>query len=160
MPIEKTNQPAYTLRFPRNARPRALWARRTAVAAAAAFVVSSAFPLVAGFVKDTEAWPRWWGRLDVALAFVLAVLAIAVIGLAQGKLNRPAEDASYRAYRVLSHGILGMLVVFFLLGDRIIWAQCLTGFAWRTWLLLYTMPAWFTLFSASEGSREASSLHP
>jgi hypothetical protein len=71
----------------------------------------------------------------VAIAFVLAMRALAVMGFAQGKVNKPAEDASYRAYRVLIHGIFDMLVVFFLFGDRIVWSNCLTGFAWRAWLL-------------------------
>jgi hypothetical protein len=26
------------------------------------------FPAVAAFVKDTKAWPKWWGVLDVTLA--------------------------------------------------------------------------------------------
>jgi hypothetical protein len=109
--------------------------RRRALALATAFVfcVSSAFPAVAGFVKDTEAWPKWWGALDVGIAFLLAMLAFAVIGLAQGKVNQQAEGASYRAYRVLIHGIFVILVAFFLFGDRIVWNNCLTGFAWRSW---------------------------
>ena len=73
--------------------------------------------------------------LDVAIAFVLAMLAFAVVGLAQGKVNKPAEDASYRAYRVLIHGIFVLMVVFVLFGDRIVWSNCLTGFAWRAWAL-------------------------
>ena len=66
-------------------------------------------------------------------------------------MNKPAEDASYRAYRVLIHGILAMLVVFFLFGDRIVWSNCLTGFAWRAWLLCYGLPAWLTVLGASAG---------
>jgi hypothetical protein len=77
------------------------------------------------------------------------MLALVVIGCAEGKVSKPAEDASYRAYRVLIHGVLVMLVVFFLLGDRIVWSNCLTGFAWRTWLLLYGLPAWLTVSGAT-----------
>jgi hypothetical protein len=66
-------------------------------------------------------------------------------------VNKPAEDASYRAYRVLIHGILAMLVVFFLFGDRIVWSNCLTGFAWRAWLLFYGLPAWLTVLGATAG---------
>jgi hypothetical protein len=53
------------------------------------------------------------------------------------------EDATYRAYRVLIHGIFVVLVVFFLAGDQITWTNCLTGFGWRAWLLFYALPAWF-----------------
>src|SRR5262249_27087669 len=114
----------------------------------------------AGFVKDTESWPKWWGVLDVSIAFVLAILAFAVMALAYGKVNKQAEDASYRAYRILLHGIFAMLVVFFLFGDRIVWPNCLTGFAWRTWLLLYSLPAWFTALRAVTGLPGSPQLHP
>ena len=122
----------------------AIWGRQLAVATAAVFFISSAFPVAAGLTKNTASFPRWWGALDVGLAFVLALLAIVVLALAQGHVTRQAEDASYRAYRVLLHGIFAMLVVFFLFGDRIVWVNCLTGFAWRAWLLLYCLPAWLT----------------
>jgi hypothetical protein len=131
------------------------WGRPLAVAAAAVFGISSAFPAVAAFVKDTKSWPSWWGVLDVAVAFLLAALVIAVIGLTQGKVTRQAEDASYRAYRVLIHGGFVVLAVFVLLGDRIVWGNCLPGFAWRAWLLFYCLPAWFTLAAAGAG-RDAS----
>ena len=126
----------------------AIWGRPLAVATAVVFFISSAFPVAAGLTKNTASFPRWWGALDVGLAFVLALLAIVVLALAQGQVTRQAEDASYRAYRVLLHGIFAMLVVFFLFGERIIWVNCLTGFAWRAWLLLYSLPAWLTAFRA------------
>jgi len=114
--------------------------------AAVLFVISSAFPAVAGFSKNTADFSKWWGRLDVGLSFVLAILAFAIMVLAEGKVNQQAVDATYRAYRILIHGIFVMLVVFFLAGDRIVWINCLTGFAWRAWLLAYCLPAWFTAF--------------
>ncbi len=86
--------------------------------------------------------------LDVGIAFILAILAIVVLALAQDQVTRQAEDATYLAYRVLIHGILAMLVVFLLFGDRIFWVNCLTDFAWRAWLLLYSLPAWLTAFRA------------
>ena len=119
------------------------WTRPLAIAAALLFFISSMFPIVASFVKDTESWPKWWGVLDVALAFVLAILAFALIGVTRNNVSKQSEESSYRVYRVLIHGLLGLLVVFFLLGDRIVWSNCLTGFAWRSWLLLYGLPAWF-----------------
>lgn len=106
------------------------------------FLVSSAFPVAAGLSHDTASFPKWWGVLDVALAFVLAVMAIAVSAVAQGRIDQAAADVSYRVYRVLIHGLLAMLILFFMFGDRIVWINCLTGFTWRAWLLLYTLPAW------------------
>jgi hypothetical protein len=124
---------------------RTRWGRLIAIAAAVVFVISSAFPLAAGLSHDTESFPKWWGALDVGIAFFLALLVFVIFGLAQGKANKQADDITYRAYRILIHGIFVLLVLFFLLGDRIVWPNCLTGFAWRYWLLLYGLPAWLTV---------------
>ena len=123
--------------------------RPLAVATAVVFVISVAFPAVAGLSRDTASFPNWWGPMDVGIAFVLAALAIAVMALAHGRTDRRVEDACYRAYRVLIHGVFAMLVMFVLFGDRIIWVNCLTGFAWRYWLLLYSLPNWLTVLGAT-----------
>ena len=75
MASEPTNQEAKPKPTPLTTHPRALWSRSLAVTAAIVFCISTAFPVVAGFVKDTESWPKWWGVLDVGIAFVLAMLA-------------------------------------------------------------------------------------
>ena len=136
--------------------PPAFWGRGVAVATAMVFLTSSAFPVVAGLSHDTGSFPKWWGMLDVGIAFLLAILMFVIFGLAHGKVNKQAEDASYRAYRVLIHAIFALFVVFFLCGDRIVWPNCLTGFAWRFWLLMYSLPAWFTVLRASGGLRGAT----
>jgi hypothetical protein len=112
--------------------------------------------VIAGLSKNTASFPKWWGTLDVGLAFLLAILAFVIFALAQGKMNKQAEDASYRAYRILIHGIFVMMVVFFLFGDRIIWINGLPGIAWRTWLLLYCLPTWFTVLGTTAGPSESS----
>ena len=121
-----------------------IWSRPVAIGAAVLFFLSWIFPVTAGVSKDTESFSKWWGRLDVGLAFVLVILTFVIMGIAQGKVDKQAEEASYRGYRILLHGILVMCVVFFVFGDRVTWTNCLTGFAWRTWLLLYALPAWLT----------------
>jgi len=118
------------------------WGRAIAIATAAVFIISSVFPVVAGLSKNTASFPRLWGKLDVGLAFVLAVMVFAVMALERNSVDKRAEESTYRAYRVLLHGIFVMLLVFFLFGDRIVWINCLTGFAWRAWLLLYALPEW------------------
>jgi|SRR5208283_4292163 len=118
--------------------------RRLATVTAAVSFVPLVFPVAAGLSHNTATFPKWWGTLDVSLAFVLATLALVILGLAQGKVNKQAEDMTYRAYRILIHGVFAMLVAFFLLGSRIVWTNCLTGLAWRAWLLLYALPAWLT----------------
>ena len=110
--------------------------RPLAIATAVLFLISWAFPVVAAFVRHPETWPKWWGVFDVAIAFLLVLLVIVLQMLVGAQVNQQAKDAAYRTYRILTHGILVVLVLFFLAGDRIIWTQCLTGFAWRTWLLL------------------------
>jgi hypothetical protein len=144
MPTEQANQGS----VPAGASWRSVWPQRLAVITALVFCLSLIFPLVAAFVTDKETWPAWWGVLDVAIAFVLALLALAVLGVAGRHVTKQAEAASYRTYRVLIHAIFAALVVFFLLGDRIVWSNCLTGFAWRAWLLGYCLPAWFTALRA------------
>lgn len=130
--------------------------RPLAIATAVVFFISSAFPVVAAFVHDTRSWPKWWGVADVGLAFILAVLVLVVCAVARGRVSQQAEEMSYRAYRFLTHGIFVMMVVFFLAGDRIIWSQCLTGLAWRAWLLLYALPWWFTALGTTELARKVA----
>lgn len=120
------------------------WSRNLAWTTAVLFLISTLFPVIAGLSKDTAAFSRWFGVADVALAFLVIVLALVIWGLAQGKVSQRATDATYRAYRILIHGILVLCIGFFLFGDRIVWINCLTGFAWRSWLLMYSLPAWFT----------------
>jgi len=146
MPAEQSDRPTNSSAAHQGTGPQRTWARPLAITGLVLFVVSSAFPVAAGLSKDTTAFSKWWGRLDVGLAFVLVILAFVIMGLAEGKVNQQAVDATYRAYRILIHGILVLLVVFILAGDRITWIYCLTGFAWRAWLLAHCLPAWFTAF--------------
>ena len=92
-------------------RPVPPWSRPLAVATAAIFCVSAAFPVVAGLSKDTGAFPKSWGITDVVLAFVLAAMVFTVMVAAHGKVSRQADDATYHAYRILTHGIFVMLSV-------------------------------------------------
>ena len=157
MATEPTSRPTNLIAPPFTAKPRSRLDRPLAIAAAVVFFISSAFPVVGCFVKDKEAWPKWFGVLDVSIASVLAILAIAILVLGSGKVDEQAEDASYRSYRILIHGIFAMMVVWVLLGDRIVWSNCLTGFTWRYWLLLYGLPAWFAVFgttAVSSGAHE------
>ena len=62
--------------------------RRTfAVAAAFLFVLSWIFPVFAGLLRNPTSLPQWWGTVDVALAFVVAVAALGIQGLAQGNVD-------------------------------------------------------------------------
>ena len=118
--------------------------RSLAIATAVVFCISTVFPVIAALSRNTAAWPRIWGVLDGILAFVLVTMAIVLSVRTQGRVTKQADNTVYRAYRVLIHGILVLLVVFFLFGDRIAWNVGLVGLAWRAWLLLYSLPAWYT----------------
>lgn len=124
-------------------------ARPLCIVTAILFAVSAVFPIAAGLAKDLESLPRWWGAVDVALAFVLVLLAFAVFGIGQASVTPADERQTYRAYRILIHSILVLISIFFLFGDHIAWNRCLTGFAWRSWALLYVLPAWIAAYRSS-----------
>jgi hypothetical protein len=91
------------------------------------------------------------GILDVGISFILVVLISMIQAFARNRVSQQAKKSSYRAYQILLHGIFLMPLVFFTAGDRIIWTQCLTEFAWRRWLLLYLLPWWFAMFKTTAG---------
>ena len=76
-----------------------------------AFGFSAAFPLAAGLSKDTSRFPPWWGAADVIIAFLLAVLALAVLGLGQSRITKGVEEETYPR-------LLGPLK-----GKRTVWAS-------------------------------------
>jgi hypothetical protein len=122
------------------------------IAVAILFLVSWGFPIGACLASDISRLPNWWGAADVAEAFVLAFAAFGLQMLIRERVDRRAEDAVYRVYRVLTHGIILLAVVVMLAGDRIRWGSCATGFMWRTWLGLYLLPWWLMAIRGS-GSR-------
>jgi dipeptide/tripeptide permease len=65
--------------------------RRFAILYAVVFLVSLAFPVVAGLSHNTEMFPKWWGVLDVSVAFVLAILTLVIFGFTGGKVDKRIE---------------------------------------------------------------------
>ena len=116
--------------------------RAIALTAAILFVLSWIFPIGAGLVRNPASLPRWWGAVDVALAFVVGIGALVIPGLGHGNLDQQTERTTYRIYRRWLHAILLVGVLAILAGDRIKWANCATGFLWRSWLFLYILPWW------------------
>jgi hypothetical protein len=113
------------------------------------FFLSWVFPVGAGLAKDTSAFPKWWGPVDVALAFVVAVAAFGLQVLARESVDKQVEDLTYRIYRVLIHAIFVVAILVMVAGDRITWEHCTTGFLWRTWLALYILPWWLAALRSS-----------
>ena len=83
-----------------------VWHRPFAFVAAILFLLSWVFPVGAGLAKDTTAFPKWWGTVDVGVAFVLAILSFGIQMLVRGKVDKRAEDATYRIYRTFTHGMI------------------------------------------------------
>jgi hypothetical protein len=121
-----------------------VWVRRFASATVILFVFSWVFPVGAGLAKDTSGFPKWWGTADVAESFVLVIAALGIQVLARRSVDKRVEDATYRIYRVLMHGILAAGLLVILAGDWITWTHCTTGFLWRIWLALYILPWWLS----------------
>jgi|SRR5215469_3158229 len=117
--------------------------RAFALTAAILFALSWIFPVGAGTARNPTSLPQWWGTVDLALAFVVAVVACAIPGLAHGNLSTQSEQTTYRIYRRSLHATLVVGVLVIVAGDRIKWSYCATGFLWRTWLFLYILPWWF-----------------
>src|SRR5262245_45424110 len=126
--------------------------RAIALTAAILFVLSWIFPVGAGLVKNPTNMPQWWGSVDVALAFVVAVGAFGIQVLSHGNVDKQAERTTYRIYRSSLHALLVVGVLVMLAGDRINWANCATGFLWRTWLFLYILPWWLAAAGRPESA--------
>jgi hypothetical protein len=117
--------------------------RALAIATAIVFFVSLIFPISAG-VANPSWLPSWWGILDVVIAFLLCALAILIAVRYERGVTDEIRAATYRAYRILINAFLVILVIFFLVGDRVTWTFFLPGIAWRMWLAFYAWPSWLT----------------
>ena len=73
---------------------RARWGRPLAVFVAVVFAVSSIFPVTAGLSKDAASFPKWWGTLDVGIAFLLAALAMVIMALAGSNFSKQVEETT------------------------------------------------------------------
>ena len=134
------------------------WSRRLSIVVAIMFFASLIFAVVAGLSHNTTSFPSWWGPLDVGLSFVLATLVISLMAATKGKVGRRVEEMTYRSYRILIHVTFAMLLLFFLAGNRIIWINCLTGFSWRFWLLMYSLPNWIAALDIQEAKSNSNAL--
>lgn len=118
--------------------------RPLVIVAGGLLVVSTAFPVAASIL--TEQAPRWMGILDVVVAFALVCAGIGIAAKVPAGFNERVIEASFRIYRSGSTLFLVLLVVFFLVGDRIKWSILLPGLAWRAWLVAGVLPAALALW--------------
>jgi len=124
--------------------------RSIALTAVILFVLSWIFPVGAGLVRNPASLPQWWGTFDVALAFVVGVGALVIPGLGHRNLDEQVERTTYLIYRRSLHALLLVGVLVMVVGDRIKWANCATGFLWRAWLFLYILPWWLAAVGRTE----------
>jgi len=128
--------------------PRALL-----VAGAGLFIVSSLFPVAASLLR-VDRLPTWVGVADVALAACLVVSGMVIVSKKPSAFAPLVVATAFRLYRALSGTFLVLLVVFFVLGDRLRWDILLPGLAWRAWVLVIVAPSWVTLWHAQPQSVE------
>src|SRR5262252_233748 len=77
-----------------------------ALSAGVLFLMSWVFPIGAGLAKDTSAFPKWWGAVDVTVAFVLAIAAFGIQALVSRMPAYAGGKDKYRIYRCLTHGLM------------------------------------------------------
>lgn len=105
----------------------------------ALFAVSVLFPIVGGlFVASPP--PRWLGVADILIAAALFGSTAVVVARVRRSVT---DDDRLRALRV-SQMVVGMvpvlIAVYFVVGSRVNWTVLVIGLAWRSWLLLYSVP--------------------
>lgn len=82
--------------------------------------------------------PAWGGPLDVVIAFTLVATAVLT-------WRRAGEHAGLRELRI-GHGVVAIVPAFVLIAiwwyrESLDFNILLPGLAWRTWLVLYTVPS-------------------
>jgi hypothetical protein len=80
----------------------------------------------------------WQGIVDVGSAFFLVLLGAVLTVRANQLVGQTAIRVAYGTATLL---VPLMLVVMWLYAGSLLWNVLLVGLAWRSWLVLYTLPA-------------------
>jgi fumarate reductase subunit C len=80
----------------------------------------------------------WQGIVDVVSAFILVILGAVLTVRANALVGRSTHRLAYGVATLL---VPLMLVGMWLNARRLLWDVLLGGLAWRSWLLLYALPA-------------------
>lgn len=113
--------------------------RASAKRCVALFALSTLFPIIAG-VWNIPQPPRWLAVGDIVVASLLLVSAFALANRAKVVVRDVHRVTALRISQTVLGVIPLLLLLFFLLGDRIGWTVLVIGLAWRAWLLLYVLP--------------------
>ena len=113
--------------------------RLLAALGAAQFAASVVLLLAASAsAHGVEDLPRWGGPLDVVLAFSLVVTLALVDAAARGRVGaRALAVGRYAAALVVPLALVAM----WLFRERLDFNVLLPGLAWRSYVLLYGLPA-------------------
>ncbi len=87
---------------------------------------------------------KWVGYWDVLVAAGLFAVTFWIEFNIRKRIHPDAILVSYRVYRGGASLLLVLLSIFLVIGDRVEWNILLSGLAWRTWLLVYALPAGVT----------------
>ena len=102
-------------------------------------VVSVALLLFASTRADL---PAWGGPLDAAIAFTLIATAFLIWRRAGDRVGLPELRLGHAVAAIVPALVL---VAIWWYRDSLDFNILLPGLAWRTWLVLYTLPSVFTL---------------
>ncbi len=105
----------------------------------ALFGASTAFPVAAG-ILNTDAPPPGLGVADLMVGLLLFAASASVASRRRDRVTTNDRARAFVIFQMIVGIIPALLIVFFVLGDRIAWRVLVIGLAWRGWLLLYTLP--------------------
>jgi len=106
---------------------------------AALFAVSTAMPVIGGFI-DADRHP-WLGPTDVALAALWFGTAMMLVRRFGARIGPEDRQFGYRISRMAATAALLLLPAFLIFHDAIHWDVLVVGLAWRAWLLVTAAPA-------------------
>ena len=117
------------------------------------FAAAAAFPVTAG-ILNTDTPSRLLGISDVVVGVLLFVASATIASRRRSKVTADDQIRAFGVSQIVVAAIPTLLIVFFVVGDRIDWRVLVIGLAWRGWLLLYTLPY---LMSATHSSSSRAS---
>lgn len=103
------------------------------------FAISTAFPILAGLQREPAPAPL--GLLDVGIAALVALLGFTIEALSRPAVTDAHRAMAWRVLRSVAGALLLLLVVYFVQPGLFRWDVLLVGLAWRTWLLVWVLPA-------------------
>jgi hypothetical protein len=106
---------------------------------AALFAVSTAMPVIGGFI-DADRYP-WLGPTDVALAALWFGTAMMLINRFGERTGPDDRQFGYRISRMAATAAVLLLPGFLFFHDAIHWDVLVIGLVWRAWLLVTVAPA-------------------